>query len=171
MLYPDCDSIKRNVMVGGLSKEELIDQLESANISLNAYGLQLLNDPRFVVSGNKYELETVEIKVSDLGFPEGATYPELYERAEMLGLTLCPLELGAFLRLQFLDQTESSHNDGKKHQAPSDSITIASQPIDNDDNFPKGFYIRNIDGELWLRGYICDDLHVFGPDNHFIFCK
>ena len=50
------------------------------------------------------------------------------------------------------------------------SITIASEILTEDDDFPKGFYLRKIDGMLWLRGYLADQLHVWNPDNHFIFC-
>lgn len=70
--------------------------------------------------------------------------------------------------MQYLDQLEGKYS--PKNQAPAGSLTIASKPINEDDDFPKGFYLRNIQGELWLRGYIADDLHVWNPDDFFVFC-
>ena|SRR5436190_18715819 len=49
-------------------------------------------------------LRTVELRVRNLGFPQGATISDVYTSAKHLGLRLCPVELGPHLRLQFLDQ-------------------------------------------------------------------
>ena len=49
---------------------------------------------------------TVELTVSDLGFPDGATTAQDFKKASQLGLELCPLELGPYLRLEYLDQPE-----------------------------------------------------------------
>lgn len=40
-----------------------------------------------------------------------------------------------------------------------------------DDDFPKGFYLRRINDALWLRGYRADHLHVWNPYDHFIFVR
>jgi hypothetical protein len=120
----------------------------------------------------KYRLQTVELTVGDLGFSDGATTTQIFKRASELGLELCPLELGPYLRLEYLDQAEGySASALQQHQAPSGSITIASEILTKDDDFPKGFYLRRINGMLWLRGYRADHLHVWNPDDHFIFCQ
>ena len=108
----------------------------------------------------------------DLGFPDGATTAQLFKRASELGLELCPPELGPHLRLEYLDQPEGySGNASQQNKAPSGSITIASEILTKEDDFPKGFYLRRINGVLWLRGYITDALHVWKPEDHFIFVK
>ena len=33
----------------------------------------------------------------------------------------------------------------------------------------KGLYLRNVDGKLWLRGYICDAAYRFPGDALFAF--
>lgn len=48
-------------------------------------------------------LEAVHVSVAALGFPDGATFARVVERAATDGLFLCPLELGPHLRLQFTD--------------------------------------------------------------------
>ncbi|MCM3665805.1 helicase [Mesobacillus subterraneus] len=162
----------RTVEICGLTKTQLIEKLQQSFIMMNEYGEKLLDDDRFMTSEIKYSLQTVELSVGDLGFPEGATMTRIFAKAKELGLELCPLELGPYLRLEYLDQPEGYSGDSfNQNQAPSGSITVASEVLTEDDDFPKGFYLRKINGVLWLRGYRCDHLHVWNSDDHFIFCQ
>ncbi|WP_436371575.1 helicase [Cytobacillus sp. BC1816] len=171
-IYPNCSVITRKIEVGGLTKSELIQKLQQCSILMNAYGEKLLADDKFTTSDTKYTLQTVELTVGDLGFPDGAATAQIFKKASEIGLELCPLELGPYLRLEYLDQPEDySGNPLQRNQAPSGSITIASEILCEDDDFPKGFYLRRINGVLWLRGYIADYLHVWNPNDHFIFCQ
>ncbi|WP_047985575.1 helicase [Ornithinibacillus californiensis] len=170
-IYPDCSVITRIIEVGGLTNLQLIHSLKQNSILMNEYAERLLADEKFTTSETKYNLNTVQITVKDLGYPDGATLPQIYERAIELGLELCPLELGPFLRLAYLDQPEGDTGNNSKNQAPSGSITVASEIVSEDDDFPKGFYLRKINGELWLRGYIADHLHIWNPSDQFIFCQ
>ncbi|MFF3024493.1 helicase [Gottfriedia sp. NPDC057948] len=172
-IYPNCPYITRIVEIGGHTKSQLNEKLQQASISINEYGEMLLKDDHFTVSNTKYSLQTVELTVGNLGFLEGATTPQIYQKAKELNLELCPLELGPYIRLSYLDQPEGFFigNSKKQYQAPSGSITIASEALSEDEDFPKGFYIRRINGVLWLRGYRADHLHVWNNDDHFIFCQ
>lgn len=171
-IYPDCPTINRIVEVGGLTKSQLIQELKRCSVSMNEYGEILFADEKFTTSDTKYSLKTVELTVMDLGFPDGVNTAQLFKRATELGLDLCPLELGPHLRLKYLDQPEGySGNTSQQHQAPSGSITIASEILTEDVHFPKGFYLRKMNGVLWLRGYTADHLHVWNPEDHFIFVK
>ncbi|MBS4197995.1 helicase [Lederbergia citri] len=171
-IYPDCSVITRKIEVGGLTKSQLIQKLQQYYILINEYGERLLAHDKFTTSGKKYNLQTVELTVGNLGFPIGATTAQIFKKANELGLELCPLELGPYLRLEYLDQPEGySGNSLQRHQAPSGSITISSGILSEDVEFPKGFYLRKIKGELWLRGYRADHLHVWNHDDHFIFCQ
>jgi hypothetical protein len=158
-LYPDCPTITRIIEVGGVSKAELLQQFQEHAISLNNYGKLLFEDDSWTPSKSACHLETVELIARQLGFPEGATSDELFERACELGLSLCPVEVGPFLRLQYLDQPQGFW------------ITIASQKLSGDPEFPNGFYVRRLEDGLWLRGYIASDDHVWDADDHFVFCK
>lgn len=171
-IYPNCPAIIRIVEVGGLTKLQLIQKLQQFSILMNELGERLLLDNKFQTSDTKYSLQTVELTVGSLGFQVGATTAHIFKRASELGLELCPLELGPHLRLEYLEQPEGcSGNPLQRHQAPSGSITIASEILTGDDDFPKGFYLRRINDALWLRGYRADHLHVWNPDDHFIFCQ
>jgi hypothetical protein len=171
-IYPNCEIITRTVEVGGLTKSQLIQKLQQYSILMNESGERLLADDKFTTSDTKYSLQTVELTVGDLDFHDGATTAQIFKRASELGLELCPLELGPHLRLEYLDQPEGYlGNPLQRHQAPAGSITIASEILSEDDDFPKGFYLRRINGVLWLRGYRADHLHVWNPGDHFIFCQ
>lgn len=171
-IFPECPFISRTVEVGGLSKGDLIEKFHQSSIMMNEYGKRLFASDRFTTSETKYSLETVELTVGNLGFLEGATTNQIYKRASELGLNLCPVELGPHLRLAYHDQPEGGlGNPLQKQQAPSGSITIASEILSEEDDFPKGFYLRRINGVLWLRGYFADHLHVWNADDHFIFSK
>lgn len=171
-IYPDCPVITRTVEVGGLTKSQLMEKLQQHSILMNESAQRLFTNDKFATSDTKYILQTVELTVGDLGFPVGATMGEIAKKANELGLELCPLELGPHLRLVYLDQPEGAlGNPVTKHQAPFGSITIASEILTEDHDFPKGFYLRRINGVLWLRGYRADHLHVWNPDDHLIFCQ
>lgn len=171
-IYPHGPVTTRTIEVGGLTKSELLQKLRTHSIMLNEYAEKIFSDDKFTTSEKSFDLKTVELTVKDFGFSEGATMPQLFNRARELGLNLCPLELGPHLRLKYLDQQEGNAvNVTTQNHAPSGSVTIASEILSEDDHFPKGFYLRNIDGVLWLRGYVTDDLHVWNLEDRFIFCQ
>src|SRR5262249_27729122 len=148
-IYPNCPTVTRTVTVGGLTKSELLQELQRNAISMNESAERLFASDHFTTSEMRYSLMTVELTIRDLGFARGATIAEIYARAAALGLGLCPLELGPHLRLQYLDQPEGYWGKPlRRHQAPSGSITIASEKLIQDDDFPKGFYLRRIKDEL-----------------------
>lgn len=166
-MYPNTTT--RIVEVGGLTKSQLINKMQQQNIRMNGLGKILFAADSFTTSSHPYVVKTVELSVQDIGLPEGGALTEIYRKANQLGLELCPLEVGPFLRLDYLNQPEGFLDNQRQNQAPNGSLTIASKILTKDDNFPKGFYLRRIDDELWLRGYICDDQHVWNSDDRFIF--
>ncbi|MBV9110502.1 MAG: helicase, partial [Gemmatimonadetes bacterium] len=89
------------VRVGGATKAELLTRLAAAQVQLNQLAKDLFADPRFTTATTVSVIEAVEISVSELGLPSGGTTSQLFERATFAGLSLCPLELGPHLRLQF----------------------------------------------------------------------
>jgi hypothetical protein len=170
--YPNCSVATRVVEAGGRTGAELLDDLKQAGVELNESGLILLASEWMRERTEMRSLTIVELAVRQLGFPVGGRMSEICRRAEELGLSLCPLELGPYFRMQYLDQPEGYWGyPVTKHRAPPGSITIASRPVTDDDEFPKGFYLRRIQGVLWLRGYVSDDLHVYDPEDHLAFCR
>jgi hypothetical protein len=153
-----------------MGRLELLGELQKNAIELNPAGLELFANDKFTTSAVTSILETIEITVANLGLPHGITIDRICERAVQLGLSLCPLELAAHLRLQYRDQPEGHVGyPPSQHRAPRGSLTIASPHISGDDDIPKGFYLRRIDGVLWLRGYRSGPEHIWSPEDHFVF--
>lgn len=158
--------------IGGLTKDELFSMLEEHSIMLNDYAIELFRCDKFKTSKRKYELRFIETSVNDLGFPTGANLVQIYSQAKKMSLDLCPIEAAPYLRLHYLNQlNKNAEGSFTNHRAPNGSITIASEILSEKHDFPKGFYLRKINGDLWLRGYRCDYSHIFGSKDRFIFCR
>lgn len=159
-----------SVIFGGLTKAALLLELSNAGVELNELALKLFQDPRFAVSESPQTVQVAEVSVAALGFSAGATFDALVERAASVGLGLCPLELAPYYRLALSAQPEGAT--GKlptPHRAPAGSITVASAPLDDDEETPKGFYLRRIEGTLWLRGYRSWSGHRWSPEDILAF--
>jgi len=160
------------ITLGGLNKADLIAALTKNAISMNTHAETLFDSDYFTTSETSYTVTTVELTVRNLGCSQGTILSKIYAKAKQLGLGLCPLELAPHLRLQYLDQPEGHFGKPvRQHQAPHGAITVASKIPTEKDDFPKGFYLRRMDGILWLRGYRSDPEHVWAPDDHFVFLK
>jgi hypothetical protein len=160
------------VRVGGMDKRELLQALCDHKVQLNQAAEVLFEDRRFTLLSQSKGIEIAFLSVVDLGFREGATYEQLTARALESGLVECPLELGPHLRVQFLSQPEGSVGYATtQHRAPPGSITVASSPLDDCDQTPKGFYLRRIDGVLWLRGYWSWPGHIWSPEDVLVFSR
>ena len=160
----------RSVTIGGNTKQELYQVFQKQSIMMNDYAKTLFDSEHLVISSEKYTLDIVMLTVEALGFPHGAKMKTIINKAKSVGLHVCPLELGPYMRLTWLEQPAvNSHSHSKSKKAPYGSVTIISDPVCEHDNFPKGFYLRNIDGVLWLRGYLADDEHIWNPDDYLLF--
>lgn len=168
-LFPYCEYVNRSLEIGGIRKEELIEKLKKSSVSMNDYAQQLLTDPSFPISETAEKVATVELAVKNLGYPDGATTDIIYHKVKEIGLELCPLELAPHLRLTYLDQVE--YQSSTRNRAPIGSVTVASQPLRDQDHFPKGFYLRKINEVLWLRGYLADGMHIWSPEDRFVFMR
>ena len=154
--------------VGELTRSDLKRALALAGVRLNAHAETLLEDAVF----ERTEAETVEIvqrTVGELGLTRGAALPRILATAREHGLLPCPLVAGPYLRLAMSDQTTAPDSVLSNGRAPTGSVTIASEPLRVDDDYPKGFYLRVVDGQPWLRGYRCGDDHLWSPDDRFAF--
>ena len=163
---------RRIVGVGGMTAAELLTELEWAGVRLNEAAKTLFASPRFQCCAERREFTTVELSVADLGFSDGAKISDIHQKAAIIGLRPSPIELAPHLRLQYLDQPEGFLGSAMtRHRAPPGSITVAAAPLSEDEDFPKGFYLRRIDGALWLRGYQSGPEHIWGVNDRFVFIE
>jgi hypothetical protein len=157
-------------VIGGVSKTELLSRLHAAQVRLNELAQELFADPRFVTRATASRIETIELTAADLGLTEGGTRGAILQRAADLGLSNCPLEVGPHLRLNLLDQPEGFIGQPSSwNEAPPKSITVISELLAADDSAPAGFYLRRIEGSLWLRGYRSWSGHVWSSADHLVF--
>lgn len=147
------------MIAGGLPKEALILRLTEAGIQFNKYALDLFEHRDFLPDRKNKSVQLAKVNLAALNLSGPCSYQTVIERASKLGLKLCPLDLAAFLRLEYLDQPAGPY------------LTIASPKPEEDENFPTGFYIRNSENSLWLRGYRASGDVEWPPQNEFIFLK
>lgn len=104
--FPEGRIRQDTVDIGGTTKKELIRQLEEKGINTSDYARDMLNSPDFTAGKESETANLIRLKVGDLGFSENKypTTKEIYQRAEELGLELCPAETGPQYRLKYADQ-------------------------------------------------------------------
>lgn len=156
------------IVVGGLSRQALRERLARAGVLLNEYAQQLFEHAVFDEHQVANEIIFVTRSVGELGFSDGAKLAQIYAQAENLGLQLCPPVAGPYLRLAYTSQQSSSNSVLRTGTSPDEALNVAA-PVLGDESFPKGFYLRVVDGVPWLRGYRCDHEHRFAPQDRFIF--
>jgi len=150
---------KWQVEFGELSKEELLVLLTKNKICLNGYAVMLFLDEKFTTSSSQRIAHLVEMSVANLGFKIGAQYCDIVEAAKNLGLQMCPLELGPYFRVQFLNQSEGPY------------LTLASKKTRKGESYPNGIYLRHSNELLWLRGYCSTSDWLWSPEDKFVFVE
>ncbi|WP_341995501.1 hypothetical protein MRBLWH7_002806 [Microbacterium sp. LWH7-1.2] len=156
------------LVVGGLPRTQLIEALTAEGVALNAHAETLIAHPVFD-DLTTHSVRIADRSVEELGLNEGGTLPQVFAAAEAHGLGLCPVVTAPYLRLVWATQTNSSNSVMSAGESPDGALNIASPVLTDDAEFPKGFYLRVVDGRPWLRGYRCDDLYVLSPDVRFAF--
>ena len=152
----------------GLTRDLLLQKLVNEHIHLNEYAHQLFKTDSFNNQPKKGDtIKIVEVALEDIGLRTGGTFAEIEVAMDKLNLTHCPLEFAPYIRLTYTDQKSSMIKSINRH--PPGAIKIFSKPVLENEDFPRGFYIRNIDGLLWLRGYKCSLDYQWDSKDRMIF--
>lgn len=158
------------IPVGGMSRQDLVRALTGVGVRLNVHAETLLAEPDFDAP-REQTLTLVEHTVAELGLPDGAVQSSVFAAAHEHGLELCPLLAAPHLRLALLNQDNAPDSVLSAGRAPTGALHVASAPLSQDVEHPKGFYLRVVDGVPWLRGYRCDDTYVWGPEQSLAFVR
>ncbi|WP_225884273.1 hypothetical protein [Lacticaseibacillus mingshuiensis] len=156
------------IKMGGATRNELRAQLAAAHIQLNKHAAQLLEMMPLYPQEPPYQVRVGLVPIAALGLTGGATLPQIYRAAIGAGLKLAPLALAVFLRLQWRDQPASQDLEMHRQAVPDLAVTVATA-TPGDLDAPRGFYLRNVAGQLHLRGYVCDDQYWWPGDAVFAF--
>lgn len=94
------------IEIGGMSSQQLETEHIQAGIYITPYGIDMLKSPDFITLQNPQSLDTVGLKVQDLGLNDASTTDQVYTRAKELGLELVPAETGLHYRLKYRHRYE-----------------------------------------------------------------
>ncbi len=156
---------------GSVPADRIPRILEENGIRVNAYAEQYFSHPRFSAVLPENTAVTVA-SLREIGLEDGAVLDEIFQRLPQVGLRPCSPGTALFLRLAWSDQPVSRNSVlSGTHEAPDRAVTVLSDILEENDAFPKGLYLRNVDGVLWLRGYTCDAEYRFPADTLFAFEK
>jgi hypothetical protein len=155
------------------SKEELIKELEEREkydspedkIHTNDSARSMLQNPDFTVINKPEKITLVRLKVKDLGFKQDPTIEQFYNRAQELGLELCPPEIGPHLRLNYQEIF-------KREQLKGEDLYIGMKQIIDSSGHQNIFYVhRYYSGERWLDNYWARPEHQCLLEREFIFVR
>ena len=121
------------------------------------------------------DIEIIVLKLSDLGFPDGATTREIIGtegdtdsfghsapftagKVQQMGLCLCLAEVGPQFRLQYEDQP--------LHER----LYVAMKPIATSDGEPRIFVLAHKDDGLSLDAIPARAYDYWDPNDKFVFC-
>ena len=111
------------------------------------------------------------LTLAELGLPDGGTLPELRRAVEAAGLRECPPTVAPLLRLATRDQANAPDSVLRHGRAPDGSAYVLSPSLGDEPGVHRGLYLRVVDHVPRLRGFTCDDLHVFGPEDRWILAR
>lgn len=132
--------IWRTLQIGGKTKDQLIAEIEAAGMKIYDYARSMLAKEAFTTSPSPIEIRLVRVTVAELGFKKGATTKNVWKRAQDLGLTLCPAEVGPHLRLADAEQVNGEW------------YWIGMETIADAGGYPCVFKVEHDDGGRWLLG-------------------
>lgn len=152
-----------------LSINQIPDLLKEHGVLVNRYAEDYMAHPLFL-AGTARKMRITIASLREIGLDHGATLDDIFAHIPNFGLRPCDASAGLFLRLAWTDQPQSQNSTlTGTHASPDQAVTVLSKILESDDDFPKGLYLRNVDGNLWLRGYICDNTYRFPGDALFAF--
>ena len=133
--------------------------LKAGGFRIGDWANDILGKPAFSAATKEVEVELVKVLVRELGFKNGATRQEIYQRAQELGLKICPNEVGPQLRLQYKDQPNGEW------------IVVAMEPMTDALGNLGLFFVRHDGDGRWLGGFYGNSDCVWRAGLEFVFCK
>lgn len=152
-----------------INKKGIFVHLEKNNIKYNAYFEDYVNHHKYKIVEYQELVTVVILSVSELGFDKPATFTEIKNKALLVGYKACNPNTGFYLRMAMKDQEVSKDSILSQGKHPNSAIGIFTDQIEEDINFPRSAYLRNVDGQLWIRASRFDDLYEFDIDSRWAF--
>ncbi len=173
--FPEGRIRRRSIEIGGKTTEELktLITTQGHKFDPNSFAQRMMDSEDFQRSIRiedpeepdykkwklkpREEIKLVRLTVADLGFPNGATTQQIFNRATELGLDLCPPEVGPYYRLQYIDQPMGEW------------VRIGMKPIAASDGIERVFRLGPDGVESWLRSYWARPDDLWDAGRQFVF--
>jgi hypothetical protein len=136
------------------------EALQASKHRCGEWVTDLFGKPACHCASEETDVDLVVLSVEDLGFKEGALYSEICEKAQDVGLELCPAEVGPALRLAY------------ENQPRGERLIIATTPF-ADSGEELDLFAMEVSGGggLWLRGDCGPADRYWEPDRRFVFVR
>ena len=157
--FPGKKIRQEKVEIGGKSAEQLIAELKAANINISDFAKSMLESSEFVAGKNPEEATLIQLTVADLGFKGYVTTDQIYERAKIIGLELCPDDTGSHYRLKY------------RNQPMNEWIYVGMKPIRGFAGGASVFRLGRGEDGLWLVGHWANPSSEWSPEVEFVFRK
>lgn len=155
--FPENKIRKMETTIGGKDKTQLLKELKKNKINIGDNAEYMIKSGDFTTSKKQEQIQLIRLTVGDLGFPNSATTQQIFDKAEKLGLELCPAETGPNLRLNYLDQPLGEW------------FRIAMKQITDADGFPHVFNLHHVGSGLWLDDYWARPVIMWNSAHKFVF--
>lgn len=126
-----------------------------ANCGIKKHPDQLLS--KITIAKEPTVLDLVRCSVAELGFKDGAYFKDIVVRAQELGLSLCPSEVGPQLCLLYHDQPLGEWT------------AVAMEPIMDSDGYLLIFAVERCSVGPLLSAYWGDPSDYWCPDDCLVF--
>lgn len=147
--FPEGKVVRESVVAGGKTGKQYEQVLEQRGINISGWAKDMMGKPEFVTLRRSEKIDLVRLSVGGLGFTDNPTTDQLYQKAQELGLELCPPEVGPELRLKYQDQPLYERT------------YIGMKQIADSDGDPNVFELFRDEGGAWL------DVGWTDPDSHW----
>ncbi|MFA6524416.1 MAG: hypothetical protein WC264_01955 [Candidatus Paceibacterota bacterium] len=137
--FPEKKIFRKNIELTTKTSEEYTKEIKVQGMKIYSYAQDMLN--KIEPLKQKEKINLVSFSIEQLGFPNGATLKEIYNKAKKLGLELCPPQVGPELRLNYKDQLMGEW------------LRIAMDSIADRDGGPRIFGVECYGDGLWLDSY------------------
>lgn len=155
--FPEKKIVRGTVTIGGETVQALEQKLQKANIEVTRWAKDVLNSNEFTTLKTSEKVDLVKLQVSDLGFTSYPTTDQLYQRANELGLELCPAEVGPHYRLKYTDQPLNEY------------LYIGMKQISDSGGDPYVLILDHNDDGLWLNASWTDPAHEWHLGYEIVF--
>ena len=98
--------VRKTITLGNFANSfALRNALDAAGCGVGDLAQEIIAHPAFTLAPTRTVVDLVAVPAAEFGLTaESAALGDIYSRAEKLGLSLAPAEVGPELRLQYLDQ-------------------------------------------------------------------